>query len=213
MYVMLCTRPDLCNSINILSRYQSCASEDLRRALKRVLRYIKGTINLSLIFKRNNIIEDCIVGYVDSDWTGDNIDRRSTAGYIFKVLDCLISWSSKKQPTVALSSAEAEYAAMSIAASEACWLRFSFKDFMVKKEFVCVKLYEDNQSAIRVSKNPEFHKRLKHVDIKYHFIREKIKENIIDVTYISTNDQIADILTKPLGKSKFNKLRELMGLF
>ncbi|KMQ86201.1 integrase core domain protein, partial [Lasius niger] len=104
---------------------------------------------LGIVIEQKLEEEDCIVGYVDSDWAGDNIDRRSTAGYIFKVLDCLISWSSKKQPTVALSSTEAEYAAMSIAASEACWLRFLFKDFMVKKEFVCVKLYEDNQSAIR----------------------------------------------------------------
>lgn len=81
MYVMLCTRPDLCNLNSILSRYQSCASEDLWQALKRVLRYIRGTIDLSLIFKQDNISEDSIVRYVDSDWAGDNIDCRSTAGY------------------------------------------------------------------------------------------------------------------------------------
>ena len=177
MYVMVCTRPDLCNAISILSRYQSCASEELWRALKRVLRYIKGTINVSLVFRRNKMENDCIVGFVDSDWAGDSNDRRSTAGYIFKILNCPVSWISRKQPTVALSSTEAEYMAMSLAASEACWLRFIYKDFNVQKEFVCVKLYEDNQSAIKVSKNPEFHKRLKHVDIKHHFVKEKIREN------------------------------------
>jgi len=139
------------------------------------LRYIKGTIHLRLIFKRNNVKENYIVRYVDSDWAGDSIDRRSTAGYIFQVLGCSVSWVNKKQPTVALSSTEAEYVAMSTAASEACWLRFFLKDFMLNREFTCVKLYEDNQPAIRVSKNPEFHKRLKHVDIKYRFIREKNK--------------------------------------
>lgn len=204
MYVMLCIRPDLCNSISILSRYQSCASEDLWRALKRVLRYMKGTVNLNLIFKRNTFNEECIIEYVDSDWAGDSTDHRSTAGYIFKILDCPVSWVSRKQPTVALSSTEAEYAAMSIAASEACWLRSLFKDFMIKRNFVCIKLYEDNQSAIRVSKNPEFHKRLKHVDIKYHFIREKVKENKIDVKYICTNDQMSGCINQTFRKEQIH---------
>lgn len=149
------------------------------------------------------------MGYVDSDWAGDSTDRRSTTGYIFKVFNCSVSWASKKQATVALSSTEAEYMALSVAASEACWLRFVCQDLMMLEQFVCVTLYEDNQTAIRVGKNPECHKRLKHMDIKYHFIREKIKGNVIHVTYLNTSDQIADILIKPLGRNQFVKLREV----
>ncbi|KAG5890504.1 hypothetical protein JTB14_016382 [Gonioctena quinquepunctata] len=116
MYSMLCTRPDLCISISILSRYQTCASQELRQAIKRVLRYIKGTRDSMLIFsstKLDNIIE----GYADADWAGDRTDCKSTTGYIFKVFGNSISWRSQKQSTVALSSTEAEYVALTNAVS------------------------------------------------------------------------------------------------
>lgn len=180
MYSMLCTRPDLCISVSILSRYQTCASQDLWQALKRVLRYIKGTLHLSLIFKCEDI-DNIIVGYADADWAGDRTDRKSTTGYIFKLFGNPISWRSQKQSTVALSSTEAEYIALSQSVSEACWLRYLLHDFEIFDRYVCVMIFEDNQSAIKVSKNPEFHKRLKHVDIKVHFIRDKIKKNIVNI--------------------------------
>lgn len=212
MYAMMCSRPDLCISISILSRYQSCASHDLLKEIKRILRYVKGTLNYSLVFKLPIKISNVVEGYSDSDWAGDRVDRKSTSGYIFKVFDCTISWASRKQATVALSSTEAEYVALSLAVSEACWLRYLMKDLQFENEYMCVKLFADNQSAIKVCKNPEFHKRLKHVDIKFHFIRDKVKENIIDIEYLSTDKQIADMFTKPLGRTILNKFCGSIGL-
>lgn len=211
MYAMLCSRPDLCVSISILSRYQSCASQDLWQALKRVLRYIKGTVDFSLIFTRD-VTSHHIEGFADSDWAGDGVDRKSTTGYIFKVFGCTVSWASRKQATVALSSTEAEYIALSQAVSEACWLRYLVFDLKVVDQYICVKIFEDNQSTIKVTKNPEFHKRLKHVDIKFHFIRDKIRENFVSVSYINTNQQLADILTKPLGYTSFQMFCKELGL-
>lgn len=211
MYIMLCSRPDLCISISILSRYQSCASQDLWVALKRILRYIQGTLDVSLIFENKNY-SNIIEGFSDSDWGGDRVDRKSTTGYIFKFFGCTVSWASRKQPTVALSTTEAEYIALSLAVSEACWLRSLLYDLKVYNEYVCVVIHEDNQSAIKVSKNPMFHKRLKHVDIKFHFVRDKVKKNIVSLQYVKSECQIADLFTKPLGLSLFKVFCCKLGL-
>lgn len=208
MYAMLCSRPDLCLSISILSRYQSCASNDLWVALKRVLRYVKGSLQLSLVFKRGKIKD--IIGFVDSDWAGDKVDRRSTGGYVFQIYGCTISWVSRKQTTVALSSTESEYVALSLAVSEACWLK-NFFEYLEGKT-CSVKLFEDNQSVIKLCKNPQFHHKIKHIDIKINFVRDMVNNNIVSVDYISTDDQVADVLTKPLGKVKFDKFKCCMGL-
>lgn len=138
----------------------------------------------------------------DVDWAADSISRRSTSGYVFKLYGCTICWSSKRQPSVALSSTEAEYVALSHAVSEACWLKFLLNDLILQKEFSII-IYEDNQSTIKVCKNPEFHKRLKHVDIRYHFVRDKIKEHNISMIYINRVNQLADFLTKPLSQVNF----------
>lgn len=209
MYAMLCSRPDLCITINILSRYQSCASNDLWKALKRVLRYIQGTLNYSLTYDRNDMT---IIGYADADWAGDRLDRKSTSGYIFKINNCTVSWLSRKQSSVALSSTEAEYIALSLAVSEACWLKAILKDFKIINESQVIVIYEDNQAAIKVSKNPEFHKRLKHIDIRFHFVRDKIRQNIVHIEYIPSNEQLADIFTKPLSSIVFEKHRKNLGL-
>lgn len=212
MYLMLCTRPDLCITVSILSRYQSCASIDLWQSLKRILRYLKGTKNLCLNFKVPNEDINMLTGYVDSDWAGDRVDRKSTSGYVFKLLNCSVSWCSRKQCTVALSTTEAEYIALSLGVSEACWIRYFVHDFKLDNDFICVKIFADNQSAIKVSKNPEFHKRLKHVDIKFHFVRDKINNGVVTVNYLSTDNQIADMFTKPLSLYMFNKFRNQLGL-
>lgn len=210
MYAMLGSRPDLSASINILSRYQASASNDLLTALKRILRYVKGTVNLNLIFKRQEK-SAILTGYVDSDWGGDKCDRKSTSGYTFMIKDCVVSWSSKKQSTVALSSTEAEYIALSVAICEACWLRKLLCDLKINNIDPIV-LFEDNQSAIRVAKNFDNSKRLKHIDIRYCFVNEKINNNIIDVQYLDTENQIADVFTKPLSRVKFEKFCKCLNL-
>lgn len=208
MYAMLCSRPDICFAVNILSRYQSCASQDLWNAIKRVLRYIQGTLKMSLVFTKN---KNCnvITGFVDSDWAGDKADRKSTGGFVFKLFNCSIAWVTKKQPTVALSSTEAEFVALSLATSEACWLVNLYK-FFSGVDTIAI-LYEDNMSVIGLCKNPQFHHKLKHMDIKVFFIREKVFENKISIQHVGTNDQEADIFTKPLGRVKFIKFRKMLG--
>ena len=222
MYAMLCTRPDLSVSISILSRYQACASEELWQALKRVFRYISGTLDFSLTFNCK-VFKHCIEGYADSDWAGDRVDRKSTSGYVFKVLGCTVSWSSKKQLSVALSSTESEYVALSSACSEACWLQRLYEDFDIRNDCdgsegdesrrgKSVIIYEDNQSAIKVSKNPEQHTRMRHIDVRHHFIREKVSEGTVEVKYLPTHEQVADVLTKPLGWVLFGEFRKHLGV-
>lgn len=202
MYAMLCSRPDLCISISILSRYQSTASSQLWQSIKRVLRYVQKTQNLSLVFRKTDFQNE-IEGYADADWAGDRTDRKSTSGYVFKVFGCTVSWCSRKQSSVALSSTEAEYIALSLAISEACWLKSLISDLKIC-DSLNVMIYEDNQSAIKVCRNPEFHKRLKHIDIRYHFIRDKINDKTVSLKYIPTKLQLADLFTKPLSLSSFN---------
>lgn len=205
MYAVSGTRPDLCVAVGFLSRFQHCASEILLKSLKRVLRYIKGTLTLSLIYKSN---DSGIQGFVDADWAGDVNDRKSTSGYLFKIHDCLVSWYCKKQFSVSLSSTESEYIALSTAITEACLLKNLLNDFNMPN---CeIEIFEDNQSVIKLVYNNENNKRLKHIDVRYHYIMEKVKENFVNLKYVKTEDNVADILTKPLGKILFEKCRSFM---
>lgn len=212
MYLMICTRPDLSTSINILSRYTNKNNKELWQCLKRVLRYLQGTVDLKLTYKRcdyNNIL----CGYVDSDWGGsDTRDRKSTTGYLFKLFEqCTITWSTKKQMSVAASSTEAEYMALYEAVREALWLKslaVSIKLDIVNP----IIIYEDNNGCISIANNPTNHKRTKHIDIKYHFSREQIEKNVIKLNYIPTGQQLADALTKPLPAVTFHEMRSKMGL-
>lgn len=172
MYSMLCTRTDLCSSISLLSRFQNCARENLLVALKRVLRYIKGTLNLFLVYKKNNI-DTVVTGYADADWGSDTTDRKSTSGFCLFVFGNIISWNSKKQSTVAISTTEAEYIALSFCVSEACWLRNLLLEIKLIDLDTKVIIYEDNQSAIRSSNSHEQLKRMKHLDIKIILLKIK----------------------------------------
>lgn len=201
MYAMLGTRPDICYALSYLSRYQNYASEKLWNALKRILRYIKGTLHYKIIYKEND--DDVLTGYTDADWGGDKMDRKSTTGYILKLFGCTVSWCSSKQQCTALSSTESEYVALSRGIAEGCWIKNIMNELgLPLKNF---KLYVDNQSAIHIAKNPEKHKRLKHIDLRYHFIRDKVNSGIVSLEYIGTAEQIADLFTKPLPKIIFQK--------
>lgn len=210
MYAVQGCRPDLCECVSLLSRYQDKANNNLFKALKRVLRYVKGSLDLKLIFKPDNMNNLC--GFVDSDWGGDIYDRKSTSGYVFKLLNCTILWASRKQQCVSISSTESEYIALSLAVSEACWLVKVLKDFCLFDLDEPIIMYEDNQSAIKVATNPENNKRLKHVDVRFYFIKEKIDNGLVNIVHIKSEDQLADMFTKPLARIKFEKFRKDLGL-
>lgn len=148
-----------------------------------------------------------ITGYSDSDYAGDLDTRRSTTGFIFMSSNGPISWNSQRQTTVALSSTEAEFMAASAATKEAIWLRTMFCD-VFETTLDTTPIFVDNQSAIRLTKNPEYHKRTKHIDVRHHFVREKYENHEIEVFYLPSKEQIADIMTKALPKNLFFKHRD-----
>lgn len=211
MYVMLCTRPDLCTALNMLSKYQNKSNKELWQNLKRVLRYIKGTIEVKLIYKRSNFVEK-LIGYVDADWASNETDRRSITGYVFKIFEnCTVTWNTKRQSSVAASSTEAEYMALFEAVKEALWLK-SLLQSMGIEILHPITLFEDNQSCISIATNPTGHKRSKHIDIKFHFSREQVVNKIICLKYLSTGNQEADLFTKMLPAPRFQELRCKLGL-
>jgi hypothetical protein len=154
---------------------------------------------------------DELYGYSDANWAGDVDSRRSTSGYVFKVGNCTVSWCSKKQASVTKSTTEAEYVALSQATQEAIWMRQLLSDIGCKSEQPTT-LYEDNQGAIEISKNARFHNRTKHIDVRFHFIREKVVSKEVKVIYCSTEDMLADIMTKGLTKKKFQRLRRMLNI-
>ena len=170
--------------------------------LKHVLRYVKGTVSYKLCYTKCATLT--LIGYSDSDWAASNDDRRSTSGYCFYLnLDSSpVSWKSKKQPTVALSSCEAEYMAMGLSTQEAIYLQRFTSDFNLSTDPVL--LYVDNQGALDLVKNPVNHARTKHIDIKHHFVREKLVEGVIDYQYAPTDVNVADVFTKALPKPKLH---------
>lgn len=195
-------------AVGVLARYCSDPTEQHWSGVKRVLRYLKGTISSGLVFHKDSRAID-LIGYSDADWAGDHNDRRSTTGYIFKLAECPISWSSKKQQTVALSTTEAEYMALSAAAQEATWLQQLLLDLRIETA-KCVTILEDNQGCIALAKNPVFHSRSKHLDIRHHFVREKLVGGTLKLVYCPSEEMVADILTKPLSNAKFQLLKELI---
>lgn len=204
MYAMLGTRPDLCFAMSFLSRYQANANEELWKALKRVLRYIKGSLDLKLTYNAHEH-RPVLIGYTDADWAGDKEDRKSTSGYLMQVFGCTVSWSSSKQQCVSLSTTESEYIALGRGVSEGCWIRILLQEIGIG----CLKviIMVDNQSAICIAKNPEKHSRVKHIDIKYHFVRNKVCDKVLELKYIPTDEQLADLCTKGLSKFVFERLR------
>lgn len=208
MYLMLGTRPDICFVLNYFSRLQDRASDMAWNHLKKVLRYLKGTSNMGLEYRRQNKQE--LVCYVDADWGGDTVDRKSVSGFVFKVFGNSISWATRKQNCVALSTTEAELIALSISVCEGLWLKRLLCDFGIetKKVIFC----EDNQGCIALIKSPENNRRVKHIDLKYHFLCEHLQNGSICISYIESKHQQADILTKGLPSVTFVRHRINLGL-
>ena len=176
LYLSSRTRPDIAHAVSMVARYNSKPTVQHWTAVKRILRYLKGTLNFGLVYSKKDTIE-CI-GYSDADWAGDAKDRKSTSGYCFFMNGSLISWRSCKQTCVALSTAESEYVALSAATQEAIWLNRLLIDICAKPDSPII-IHEDNQAAMCIAKNPIQHPKTKHISIKFHFIREHIEQNDI----------------------------------
>lgn len=211
LYASIATRPDIAHAVGEVSKYNSNPTEAHLTAVKRILRYVKGTIDLKLTYTKpsNDIIA---VGYTDANWAGDIDDRHSTSGYVFTLADGAISWLSKRQPVVATSTAEAEYIALYLGTQESIALKRLLLELSVIQKDEPVKLMTDSQSAIAIAKNTSRKTRAKHIDIKFHFVREALLSNEIALEYCASADMTADILTKPINREQFIKLRSQMGL-
>ncbi|XP_069361062.1 uncharacterized protein [Maniola hyperantus] len=196
LYVAVCTRPDIAHTVNSLSQFNECYDDCHWIALKRVLRYLKGTKSLKLKYSREAVQREWIVGYADADHAGDR-DRRSYSGSVFLCQGGAICWNSQKQKTIALSTAEAEYVSLSEAAKEAVFLR-RFMAELTRKPCEAITLYTDSQSAMAIAQNPVHHQRTKHIDVRYQFIREAIENGEISLIYKETSRMVADVLTKGL---------------
>lgn len=207
MYLAVLTRPDIAFSVSFLSQFNNCNNDYHWKCAKRVLRYLQGTKDYCLRFVRSN---KGLEGFVDADWGSNKIDRKSYTGFVFKLSEASISWKSSKQKTVALSSTEAEYMALSDAAKEAIYLKNLLYEITGIND--CVIMFNDNQGAQKLSSNPVFHERSKHIDIRHHFIRQCLSDKIIKLVYLSTDKMTADVLTKPLKSSKHNDFVNSLGL-
>lgn len=210
MFISTSTRPDISFAVGMLCRYMDNPGPGHWKAAKQVLKYLKNTSTLGLHYTKSSKTPE-LSAYVDADYAGDEDARKSTTGYIFYYGNCPVSWSATLQPVVATSSTYAEYIALASAAQECAFLRAIVND-MGSRATGPTLLREDNQGAIFLSNNPAFHKRSKHIDVRFHYIREQVDNKSIKLEYVNTADNTADILTKQLPVGPFKSHRsKLMG--
>ncbi|KAJ0526175.1 putative RNA-directed DNA polymerase [Helianthus annuus] len=209
------SRPDIAFAVNKVCQFMHAPTENHWAAVKRILRYLKGTVNYGLLFRHNTGYQlqafsdakwaSTLTAFSDSDWAGCPIDRRSTGGYAIYLGSNLISWSAKKQRTVSRSSTESEYKAIADTVAELIWLKSLLRELGLDSK--APTLWCDNLGATYLSANPVFHARTKHVEVDYHFVREQVTQGELHIKFISTDDQIADIFTKPLSSQRLEFLR------
>jgi hypothetical protein len=208
-YLATCTRPDISYAVNRASRsMQAPTSEDWVN-IKRIFRYLKKTKDFGITYKKGGP-NNSPVGYSDASYAPEATDRKSTSGYVFIMNGGAISWKSKRQPIISLSSMEAEYIAITTAAKEGIWIRKLEKDIKGKSD--PIKIFEDNQSCIKTAENIIHNDRSKHIDVRYHWIREKVSNQDIMLQYCQTNDMAADMFTKPLGRMLLSRHMKTIGL-
>lgn len=208
MYLTQCTRPDICHAVSYLSRFNNNPNQEHWNAVKRVFRYLKGTKHAKLCYKRNG--SNKLEAYSDADWANDIDERKSMTGYVVMLQSGAISWSSKRQQTVALSSTEAEYMAMSAVTQEVLWLRGLYFELVSDISNGPTPIFCDNRSAIALASTNSYHPRSKHIDVRHHFIRENKNAKYVEFYPVKTDEMIADSLTKatttPKHKFCFQKL-------
>ncbi|XP_047334054.1 secreted RxLR effector protein 161-like [Impatiens glandulifera] len=203
MYAMVCTRPDLAHAVSVVSRFMGDPGKEHWQAVKRIFRYLRGTSDIGLSYGGDS---QCLVsGYSDSDYAGDVDSRRSMTGYVFTLGGSVVSWKATLQPTVTLSTTEAEYMALTEAAKEGIWLKGLVSNLGLHHDQALV--YCDSLSAICLTKDQVHHERTKHIDVRYHFLRS---EKRIKVNKVDTADNPADMFTKPVLQSKFQHCLKLL---
>ncbi|KAH9684435.1 retrovirus-related pol polyprotein from transposon RE2 [Citrus sinensis] len=211
------TRPDISFAVNKMAQFMHQPTDEHWVLVKRILRYLCGTLDKGLLLHRESPLSlhgfsDALHAFSDADWAGNKDDYSSTSAYLVYLGRNLISWSSKKQQTVARSSTEAEYRSVAATAAELRWVCSLLAELGVTLQSSPV-VYCDNIGATQLSSNPVFHSRMKHVAVDYHFIREQVQSGLLRVAHVSSADQLADLLTKPLPRSQFLLLRDKIGLF
>ncbi|GAB2273823.1 hypothetical protein Dimus_039054 [Dionaea muscipula] len=220
-----CTRPDILYAVGLVCRFMETPTTEHLATCERILRYLKGTFAYGLWYASSSpatvsvapvLLPDSppsfvLSGYSDSDWGGDVDGRKSTTGFLFFFGAAVFTWVSKLQPIVTLSSTEAEYVAVASCVQHGLWLRQLLKELYMEQAMSTV-VNVDNQSAIAVAKNPVYHDRSKHIDVRFHFLREAITKGDVELAYVKTQFQLADLLTKPLGYQCFVKMRNMLGL-
>uniref|UniRef100_A0AAV1UTQ2 Polyprotein n=1 Tax=Peronospora matthiolae TaxID=2874970 RepID=A0AAV1UTQ2_9STRA len=209
MYIATCTRPDIAHAVGEVAKHCERYNKSHWTAAKRILKYLKTTQDTSIVFSGFNKGE--LIGYADANWAGDLDTRRSTTRYVFFLNGSAISWNSKRQPTVATSSTEAEYMSLYNATQEAIWLQSLLKDLVYGTK-AATTIFQDNQGCIALAKNPVYHSRTKHIDIKFHFLREKVASAVITLEFKPTEEMVADGFTKALPKDKHNKFIKGLGM-
>jgi len=203
------TRPDLMYSVCLISRYMANPIEEHLLAAKRVLRYLKGTLELGMFYAREGAIE--LFAYTDNDYVDDYDDRKSTSGYVFKLSREVVAWASKKQPIVNLSTTEAEYIVAASCVCHSIWMKRVFNHFSPSQS-KCIIVFCDNPSTIKLSKNLILHGRSKYIDVRFHFLCTLTMDGVVELKYCGTSEQLADIMTKSLKLKNFVKLQELLGM-
>lgn len=209
LYLAQCTRPDISFAIGNVSQFNQNPGKAHWNAVKRIFRYLKGTINYKLTYSQDITSELC--AYCDADWGSNVIDRKSFSGYVFMFHGGPISWSTKKQRTVALSTAEAEYMALSSTCQETLWLTQLRDEITGNKKRVIV-IHCDNKSAIDLSNNAIYSARTKHIDIRHHFVRELVRDETIKLEHIETGRMIADNFTKAVTIEKHEYCTKELGI-
>ena len=202
------SRPDIMFSVCLCARFQEDPKITHLEAVKRISRYIKGTTHLGLWYPKGTGVDTIV--YADSDHAGDYVDRKSTSGTCTFVGHCLTSWFSKKQTALAISTTEAEYVSAGKACQQALWMKQALVDYGIQLNDITI--FFDNKGAIDLSKNPVQHARTKHIEIRHHFLRDNVQKGNISIEKVSSEDNIAGILTKPLKREPFNLLRLGLGL-
>ncbi|GKA74935.1 hypothetical protein Tco_0781313 [Tanacetum coccineum] len=206
---LIASRPDLQFAICMCARYQARPTKKHLHAVKRIFRYLRGTVNRGLWYPKDSLI--ALTAFADADHAGCQDTRRSTSGSMQFLGDRLVSWSSKRQKSAAISSTEAEYIAMSGCCAQILWMRSQLTDYGLG--FNKIPMYCDNKSAIALSCNNVQHSRSKHIDIRFHFIKEHVENGVIELYFVNTEYQLADIFTKALARERIEFLINKLGMW